>query len=125
MKPSGRDYKTDPVLKRLVDLDHATLTLARCVQVQGPHTEGSQILDVHDEDDGDDRGPISGVSASQAEPDETEAVPNLCTDSGPPPAEGQQESTAATPAFGGNMENVALIEPRSQEDDDEVDLTIK
>ena len=49
MKPNGRDYKTDPVLKRLVDLDHATLILARCLQAQGPHTEGFQIVDVPSE----------------------------------------------------------------------------
>jgi len=53
MKPNGRDYETDTVLKRLVGLDHATLTLARCLQARGPHTEGVQILDVLDEGDGD------------------------------------------------------------------------
>ena len=51
MKPHGRDYEAGPVLKRLVDLYHATLILARCLQARGPHTEGSQIIDVHGEDD--------------------------------------------------------------------------
>jgi len=74
MKPNGRDYETDPVLKRLVNLDHATLILARCLQAQGPHTEGVQILDVHAEDVGDSQGRISDVSASQAEAYDTEAV---------------------------------------------------
>jgi len=53
MKPNGRDYETDPVLKRLVGLDYANLTLARCLQARDPHTEGVQVLEVHDEDDGD------------------------------------------------------------------------
>jgi len=47
MKPNGQDYETDPVFKQLVDLDYATLVLARSL----PHTEGVQILDVLDEDD--------------------------------------------------------------------------
>jgi len=51
MKPNGRDYEADPVLKRLVDLYHATLILTPCLQARGPHTEGSQIIDVHGEDD--------------------------------------------------------------------------
>jgi hypothetical protein len=50
MKLNGRDYTTDPVLKRLVNSDHATLILARRLQARGPHTEGFQILDVHDDD---------------------------------------------------------------------------
>ena len=124
MKPNGRDYKTDPVLKRLIDLDRATLILASCLQAQGPHTEGFQNVDVHGEDDGDNQGPILDVSVSQAEADDTEAAPALWTDSGPLPKEEPQKSTA-TPAFGEHVENVALIEPRSQEDDDEVDQTIK
>ena len=49
MKPNGRDHKMDPVLKRLVDLDHATLILARCLQAQGPYTEGFQTIDVPSE----------------------------------------------------------------------------
>jgi len=44
MKPNGRDHKTDPVLKRLVALDHANLNTA-------------QVPDVHDEDDGGNRAP--------------------------------------------------------------------
>jgi len=125
MKPNGRDYKTDSVLKRLVDLDHATLILARCIQGRGPHTEGLQNLDVNDEDDGDNQGPITNMSASQqAEAVDIEAVPALCTDSGPPPTEERQESKA-TPAFGGGMENAALIDPQFQEDDEEMDLAIK
>jgi hypothetical protein len=96
------------VLKRLVDLDHAALTLARCPQARSPHTEGVQILDVHDEDDGDNWGPVSGVRASQAEPDDTGAVPALCSDLGPLTAEGQQGSTAI-PAFGGDIESVAPL----------------
>ena len=124
MKANGRDYKTDPVLKRLVYLDHATLILARCLQARGPHTEGFQNVDVHDEDDGDNRGPILDVSVPPAEADDTEAVPALQSDSGPLPMQGQRESTA-TPTFGGNVENMALVEPQVQEVDDEVDLTIK
>ena len=123
MKPNGRDYKMDPVLRRLVDLDHAALILACCL-ARGPQTEGFQNVDMHDEGDDDNRGPISDLSAPQAETDYTEAVPALGTDSGLPPTEEQQASTA-TPAVGGNVENVAPMEPRSQEDDDEVDLTIK
>jgi hypothetical protein len=102
MKPNGRDYETDPVLKRLVNLDHATLILARSLQARGPHTEGGQILDVHDEDDGDNWGPISDVSASQTEADDTEAVPARYTDPGPPSTKEQLESTA-TPAFGRHL----------------------
>ena len=82
MKPNGRDYKSDPVLKRLVHLDHATLTLAHCLQARGPHTEGFHILGEHDEDGSDNWGPISDVIAPQAEADDTEAVPALGTDSG-------------------------------------------
>ena len=119
MKPNGRDYKTDPVLKRLVDLDHATLIL---------HTEGFQTVDVHVEGDGDNQGRTPDVSASQAEADDTETVAVLWTDSGPQPTEKPQESTAS-PAFGRNVENVTLIGPRSQEDEDEdedeVNPTIK
>jgi len=53
MKPNGRDYETDSVLKRFVGLDHAALTFARCLQAQGPHIEGVQISDVLDEEVGD------------------------------------------------------------------------
>jgi len=53
MKPNGRDYETDSVLKRLVGLDHAALTCARSLQAQGPHIEGVQIRDVLDGDDSD------------------------------------------------------------------------
>jgi hypothetical protein len=35
MKPNGRDYTTDPVLKRLADSDHDTLILARRLQAEG------------------------------------------------------------------------------------------
>ena len=119
MKPNSRDYKTDSVLKRLVDLDHATLILARCLQARGPHTEGFQILDVNDEDGDDNRGPITGMDASQAGADDIEAVPALCTDSGPLATEEQQESKA-TPAFGGGVENAALIDPQFQEDDEAI-----
>ena len=115
MKPDGRDYKTDPVLKRLVDLDHAALI---------PHTEGLQTVDIHVEDGADNQEPIPDVSASQAEADDTEAVLALLTDSGPLPTEEPQESMA-TPAVGGNVENIVPTKPRYQEDDDEADLTIK
>ena len=46
MKPNGRDYKTDPVLKRLADSDHTTLILARSVEARGSHTEDLQNLGV-------------------------------------------------------------------------------
>ena len=120
MKPDGRDYKTDPVLKRLVDLDHGALVLARC---QGPHTEGSQIVDVHVEYDGGNQEPIPDVSASQAGADDTETVLALWADSAPLPTEEPQESTA-TPALRGHVENVVLRKPRYQEDD-EMPRTIK
>jgi len=111
MKPNGRDHNTDPVLKRLVYSDHATLILARHLQAQGPHTEGFQILDVHDDDKDDDgnRGHISDVSVSHAEPDDIETAPAISTDPAPPPTEEQQP-----PASGGNVENVILTEPQSQ-----------
>ncbi len=104
------------MLRRLANSDHATLVLARRLRTQGPHTEGFQILDVHDDDDddGSNQGHISDVSASQAGPDDTETVPVLHTDSAPPPLEGQQAFTA-TPASGGNLENVVLAEAQSQE----------
>ena len=103
------------MLKRLIDLDHAALTL---------HTEGLQIVDIHVEDDADNQEPIPDVSTSQAEADHTEAVLALLTDSGPLPTEEPQESMV-TPAVGGNVENVVPAKPRYQDDDDEVDLTIK
>ena len=125
MKPNGRDYKTDPVLKRLVDLDHATLTFACRLQVRGPHTEGFQNVDVRDEDDGDNQGRTPDVGASQAEADDTGAVPARWADSGLQPTEEPREPTT-TPALGGNVENVALIEPRPQEvEDDDEYSTIK
>ena len=104
------------MLKRLANSDHATLLLARRLQARGPLTEGFQILDVHDDDDddGSNQGHISDVSASQAEPDDTETVSVLHTDSAPPPSKGQQVPTA-TPASGANLEDVVLIEPQSQE----------
>jgi len=117
MKPNGRDYETDPVLRRLVSLDHATLILARSLQARDPHTEGVLIFA---EDDDDNQGRILDVRASQAEASDTEAVPALCTDSGPPQTEEQQELTAT--AFRGNVENI--VKPPYQEDD-EVDRTIK
>ena len=107
MKPNGRDYKTDSVLKRLSDSDHATLILARRVQARGSHIEGFQDLDVHD---GIDRGPISNRVVPQAEPDDTDAVPALSTDSVPPRTEEQQEQIT-TPDF--RMKNTALREFRS------------
>ena len=120
MKPNGRGHETDPVFKRLVDLDHATLVLARCIEGRGPHTEGFQILDVNVEDDGANRGRITGMSASQPEADDADAVPALCTDSGPLPTEGQQESKA-TPDFGGAVENAPHIDPQFQGVDEGVD----
>jgi hypothetical protein len=117
MKPNGRHCKTDPVLKRLADSDHAALILARRLQAL-------QIRGVHDADDGGDQGPISGVSASQAEPNDTEAAPIFSTDSASPPTEEQQESTP-TPAIGRNVENFVIKRPRyrDDQDDDEVDVT--
>ena len=110
MKPNGRDYTTDPVFRRLSNSDHTTLILAHSFQARGPHTEG---FDVHDdnEDDGSNQGHISGVSASQAERNDTETVPALATGSAPPPT----EVSTATPASGGNVGNVVLIDPQSQE----------
>ena len=124
MKPSGRDHKTDAVLKRLVDLDHATLILACCLQAQGPHIEDLQNVDVDIEEDGDNRGPILDVAVSQAEADDTEAVAAPQTDSGPLPTEEPQESPA-TPTFKRGVENVALMEPRSLAVEELVARTIK
>ena len=130
MKPNGRDYKTDPVLKRLAESDHSTLILARRVQARGPHTEGFQGLEVYNEDSSSNQGPISEAGVSQVEPGDTEAVPALRTDSAPPSTKGQRELTA-TPAFGKDVENVALGELRSLEEDveedeeEDEDLTIK
>ena len=121
MKPNGRDYQTDPVVRRLAELDHATLILARRVQAQGSHIEGFQDLDVHGEGDGIDQGPISDVVVSQAGPDDTDAVPTFSTDSEPPPTEEPQEPIA-TPAF--RKKDIALREPRSLKGD-EVDGPIK
>ena len=121
MKPNGRDYKTDPILKRLADLDHATLILARRVQARGSHIEGFQDFDVHGEGDGIDQGPISDMVVSQAEPDDTDAVPAFSTDSKPPPTKVQQ-GPIATPAF--RKENIALRELGSPKGD-EVDGPIK
>ena len=117
MKPNGRDYQTDPVLKRLAGSDHATLILARRVQARGSHTGDFQDLEVHGEDDGRNQRPISDAGVSQTEPHDTDAVPALRADSAPPPTEEQQESTV-TPAFGRNVGNVALRKPRSLEDDE-------
>ena len=110
MKPNGRDYKTDPVLKRLSDSDHATLILAHRVQGQGSHIEGFQDLDVHGEGDGIDQGPISDMVVSQAEPDDTDTVLAFSTNSEPPPTEEQQEPIT-TPDF--RKKNIALRELRS------------
>ena len=121
MKPNGRDYKTDPVLKRLADSDHATLILACHVQTRGSHIEGFQNVDVHGDVDGIDEGPISDVVMSQAEPNNTDVVPTVSADSEPPPTEEQQESIA-TPAF--RKEKIALRELRSL-NGDEVDGPIK
>ena len=113
MKPNGRDYTTDPVLKRLADSDHATLILARRLHAQSPHAEDFQILDVHDgcDDNGSNQEHISDLSASQAEP---ETVRSLSTNSTPPPTPEHQTSTA-TPAYRRNVDNLFLIEPQSQE----------
>ena len=121
MKPNGRDYKTDPVLKRLVDLDHATLILARRVQARGSHIEGFQDLDVHGEGDNINQGPISDMVVSQAESDDTDVVPTFSTVSEPPPTEEQQEPIA-TPAF--RKKNISLRELRSLKGE-EVDGPIK
>ena len=110
MKPNGRDYKTDPVLKRLTDLDHATLILARRVQARGSHIEDIQDLDVHDEGDGVDQGSVSDMVVSQAEPDDTDAVPAFSTNSEPPPMEEQREPTA-TPGF--RKKNITVGELRA------------
>ena len=116
MKPNGHDYTTDPVLRQLANSDHATLVLAHRLKAQGPHTNGFQVLNVHNagEDGGSKQGHISDVSASQAGPDDTETVPVLHIDSAAPPPKWQQISTA-TPAPGGNLENVVFIGPQSQE----------
>jgi len=116
MKPNGRDYTTDPVLKRLAYSDHVTLILALRLLARGPHTEGFQILDVHDDesDDGGNQGHISDVSASQADPDDTETVPAVRTDSVPPPPTEEQQVSRR------NVEDVVVIEPQSQE---EVEVT--
>ena len=116
MKPNSRDYTTDPVLKRLADSDHATLILARRLHARSPHAEDIQILDVHDgcEDNGSNQEHISDLSASQAEPGDTETVRSLSTDSAPSPTPEQQTSTA-TPASRRNVDNLFLIEPQSQE----------
>ena len=113
MKPNGRDYTTDPVFRRLANSDHTALILAHSLQARSPHTEGCQIPDVHDDngDDGGNQGHISDVSTSQAERNDTETAPALTTGSAPPPT----EVSTATPASGGNVENVVLLEPQSQE----------
>ena len=69
MKPSGRDYTTDPVLKRLADSDHAALILACRLHARSPHAEDFRILDVQGgcEDNGNNQGHISDVSVSQVE----------------------------------------------------------
>ena len=120
MKPNGRDHKTDPVLKRLADSDHATLILARRVQARGSHIEGFPDLDEHGEGDGIDQGPISDMVVSQVQPDDTDTVPAFSTGSEPPPTEEQQEPIAT--AF--RKEDIALGELRSLKGD-EVDGTIK
>jgi hypothetical protein len=111
MKPNGRDHKTDLVLKRLADSDHAALILARRLQAL-------QIPDVHDAGGGGNQRPISDVIASQVEPNDTEAVPVFSIDLPSPPTEEQQESTA-TPAIGRNVENVVLRRPRYRDDQDD------
>ena len=74
MKPNGRNYTTDPVLKRLADSDHAALILARRLHARNLHDED---FHVHDgcEDNDSNRGDISDVNASQAERDDTETGP--------------------------------------------------
>ena len=80
------------------------------VQVRGSHVEGFQDLDVHGEGDDINQGPISDIVVSQAEPDDTDAVPAVSPDSEPPPTEEQQEQeeTTATSAF--RKENIAVGE---------------
>ena len=68
MKPNGRDYQTDPVLKRLADSDHATLILAHCLEARGSHTEGFQDLEVYGEDDGRNQRLVSDVTHAQCRP---------------------------------------------------------
>ena len=77
MKPNGRDYTNDPVLKRLADTDHAALILARRLHARSPHAEDFRIMDVHDgcEDNGSNRGHISDVNPSQAERGDTGTGP--------------------------------------------------
>lgn len=123
MKLNGRDYKTDPLLKRLADSDHATLILARRAQSRSPHTEGIQDHGVDGEGDGSNQGPISDLGVSQPEQVDTETVPARSTDSAQSPTKEQQVSTA-TPALGRNVESFTLKELRPL-DDDEEDLTIK
>jgi hypothetical protein len=117
MKPNGRDYTTDPVLKRLANSDHATLILARRLQARSPFTEGFQIIDVYgdDRDDGGNQGHISDVSVSRTEPDDTGTVPAIGRGTAPPTEE-QQVSTA--PASEGNVETLVLVEPQPQGTDE-------
>ena len=113
MKPNGRDYATDSVLRRLSNADHTSLILAHSFQARGPHTEAFQIPDVHDDndDDGSNQGHISDVSTSRAARNDTDTVPALTTGSALPRA----EVSTATPASGGNVGNVVLVDPQSQE----------
>ena len=100
-------------MKRLVDSDHATLTLARRLQSRSPHAEGFQIFNIQDDDqdDGGNQGHISDVSASQAERDGTETAPATRA---PPPLAEEQQASIAPPTSGSNVENVVLVEPQSQ-----------
>jgi hypothetical protein len=113
MKPNGRDYTTDPVLKRLAKSDHTTLILGRRLQARGPYTKGFQIIDIYndDRDDSRNRGHISDVSVSRTEADDTGTVPAIGSGT-VPPMEERQVSTA--PTSEGNAESLVLVEPQLQ-----------
>jgi hypothetical protein len=113
MKPNGRDYTTNPVLKRLAKSDHTTLILACRLQARSPNTKGFQIIDVYDDDrdDGCNQGHISDVGVSRTESDDTGTVPTVGSGTAPPTEE-QQVST--DPASEGNVENLVLVEPQLQ-----------
>jgi hypothetical protein len=119
------------VLRRLANSDHVTLLLARRLQARGPQTEGFQILDIHDDedDDGSNRGHISDVSASQAEPQSQKAAEVVQTTT----TEGQQQegiTEAVTEETEGQDEDIqaaiaeslgtaASLPTRSRDDDDD------
>ena len=115
MKPSGRDYTTDPVLKRLDDSNHAALILACRLHARSPHAEDFQILDVHGgcEDNGNNQGHISDMRVSQAERDDTETRSTLTTGSALSRTKEKQAPTA-TPASRRNVKSVFYIDHQSQ-----------